>query len=464
VAESTTEQGTTEQGSAYARAATITALVLVALALGFLLLSGDGSHRYTLLFLNGGQLVEGNEVKIGGTPVGSVKELKLSEDGQAEVVIEVDRELNEGTRATIRAVGLVGVANHYVSLEPGPNDAPVMEDKSVLTQTDTSTPVDLDQVFNAFDKPTRRGLGKFIRGQGHIFEGKGAEANETYKYLEPALSQGNVVLRELNRDSQMLERFLVSGSKVFTALADREDDLSASLGNARTAFDAINSETAAFAHDLELLPPTFRRSNTTFRNLRTALDDVDQLVEVAKPATKDLAPFLRDVRPVVKKARPFFADLGQAVRKPGDANDLGELTASLPTVDEKAGPGFRRARRAVADFEPTLSFARAYSPEMLNALSKLSQITSRYDDSGHYVTVRPSGNNLFDYNSGSGLLEPLAASDQYDPFGPPSFFGRCPGGASQAAADSSSPFVGPAWPGSGLTPSDCDPAALPPGP
>lgn len=462
--EGASAQGSPEQGSAYARAATIVALTLVALAIAFLLFSGNGTHRYTLLFLNGGQLVNGNEVKIGGTPVGSITELKLTEDGQAKVVIEVDRELHEGTKAMIRAVGLVGVANHYVSIEPGPNDAPVMEEESVLTQVDTTTPVDLDQVFNAFDKPTRKGLGEFVRGQGNTFKGKGVEANRSYRYLEPALSQTNLVLRELNRDSQMLSRFLASGSKVFTALADREDDLSSSLGNARTAFDAINADTRAFSRDLELLPPTFRQSNTTFRNLRTALGDVEQLVDVAKPATKDLAPFLRDLRPVVKRAQPVFTDLGQVVRKSGDANDLGELTASLPTVDKKAGPGFRRAERAVADFEPTLGIARAYSPEMLNALTKLSQITSRYDDAGHYITVRPSGQNLFSYNGGTGVLDPLAASDQYDPFGPPSFPARCPGGASQAAADGSSPFVAPAWPGSGLTPSDCDPAALPPGP
>ena len=42
-----------------------------------------------------------------------------------------------------------------------------------------------------------------------------------------------------------------------------------------------------------------RQANTTFVNLRAALDDLEPLVNTAKPATKNLAPFLAELRPVV---------------------------------------------------------------------------------------------------------------------------------------------------------------------
>ena len=47
------------------------------------------------------------------------------------------------------------------------------------------------------------------------------------------------------------------------------------------------------------LPGALRQANTTFHNLRPALDDLDLLVNAAKPATKNLAPFLRQLQPVV---------------------------------------------------------------------------------------------------------------------------------------------------------------------
>ena len=60
-----------------------------------------------------------------------------------------------------------------------------------------------------------------------------------------------------------------------------------------------------------------RQANTTFVNLRAALDDLDPLVETSKPATENLPQFLRDLRPVAEKAVPVVNDLRGAVAVPG---------------------------------------------------------------------------------------------------------------------------------------------------
>jgi ABC-type transporter Mla subunit MlaD len=94
--------------------------VLVGIAILVLLLSGGGnSNHYRLLFETGGQLVNGNQVLIGGTPVGSVDNVKLTETGQAQVDISVNRPMHEGTSAIIRATSLSGIANRYISIQPG---------------------------------------------------------------------------------------------------------------------------------------------------------------------------------------------------------------------------------------------------------------------------------------------------------------------------------------------------------
>ncbi len=448
-----------------ARVAALAALTAVVVALGIVAFSGSGGHNYNLIFQNAGQLVPGNQVLIGGSPVGSVENIELTSDNLAKISISSEQELHEGTTAVIRAAGLAGVANHYVSISPGPNSNQPLSDGATLGLGSTTTPVDLDQFLNTFPTPVRRGLGEFIRGNAAIYAARGPQANQTYKYFAPALNRTDAFVHELNADQRLFERFVVSSSKLSTVVAQRGNELSSAISNASTAFGAIAGQNVALDRTLRLLPPVFRQSNTTFVNLRAALNDIEPLVETAKPATKKLAPFLRELRPVLSSAVPFFKNLRLSVRRKGFANDTGELLATLPAVQEGAAKAFPHSAEAITAFQPNLSFARAYTPDIFNGFGKLGQVTGYYDGNGHYARIQFSDLNIFKYNSGSGQLEPISPSRQYEAFGESAGVRRpCPGGATQSAPDGSNPFTEPPFPGAGVTPSQCNPSAAPPGP
>jgi phospholipid/cholesterol/gamma-HCH transport system substrate-binding protein len=448
-----------------ARVAAAAALALAFLFLLYLLFfAGDGGHRYSLLFENGGQLVPDNQVLIGGTPVGNVDSIDLTEDNLAQVDVTVDQQLHEGSTAVIRATSLSGVANHYVSISPGPNSNPSIPDDGTLGTDATTTSVDVDQLFNTFPKGVRQGLSDFIRGYAETYAGRGKEANATYKYFYPALNRTTAWLRELNADQRSLSRFIVGSSDLFTGLASRSDDLSASIANANTAFASIASQNQALSETLRVLPQTFRQANTTFVNLRAALDDLDPLIATAKPATKDLAPFLRDLRPFVTRAIPFFKNLRYTFRKPGKANDFDSLVSTLPENLRRSRNAFPATVQSISDVQPFFSFARPYTPELLNGIAKLGQVTGYYDANGHYLRATPVM-NLFSFDSGSGVLEPIPPSDNFDANGLSfSVKQRCPGGASQPAQDGSSPFVNPPHADAGVTTADCDTSDSPPNP
>jgi phospholipid/cholesterol/gamma-HCH transport system substrate-binding protein len=453
------------RGISPARIAAIAALAAVVIALAIVLFGGNGGHTYNLVFQNASQLVPDNQVLIGGTPVGSVESISLTEDNLAKVTVDVEQELHEGTTATIRATGLAGVANHYVSISPGPNSNPPLADGATLGIGSTTAAVDLDQFLNTFPNPVRRALGQFVRGNAAIYSGRGEDANRAFKYFGPALNRFDAVLRELNADQSLFERFVVSSSKLTTAVAQRGNELSSAISNANTAFSAIASQNAAFDRTLKLLPPTFRQANTTFVNLRAALDDLDPLVETAKPATKDLAPFLAELGPVLSKAVPVFRNLRLSVAREGFANDSAELLAALPDVQQRSSKAFPHAEAAIAAFQPNLNFARAYTPEIFNGIGKLGEVTGYYDGNGHYARVQLSNLNIFNFESGSGELKPIPPSKQYEAFGSSAAVRRpCPGGATQAAPDGSSPFTEPPFAGSGVhPPAECNPADAPPG-
>jgi phospholipid/cholesterol/gamma-HCH transport system substrate-binding protein len=449
-----------------ARIAALGALLAAVALVLILFLGGGNGHTYRLQFETGGQLVNGNEVLVGGHPIGSIEEIELTDDWQADVTINVDQELHEGTTAVIRATSLSGVANRYIAVTPGPNNAPPLDDDAVVAADSTTSPVDLDQLFDVFRPRQRRGLRNVIQGFADAYSGAGQQANATYKYLNPGLSTAQRLFAELTRDQKTFSDFIVDGSRVMKAIAERRNDLSALTQNANEALGAIARENTSLDRVLVALPPTLRQGNTTFVNLRAALDDLDPLVATSKVATRDLAPFLRDLRPVVNGSVPVIRNLRKVVLRKGAANDLADTLGDLPTLRDRARKDLPRASQAIEDSLPDFQFARPYAPELLGLISRLGQAASNYDQNGHFVRASVLS-NIFGYNA--GLLTPNAPAQQYDfydsnPLGS-SIFTRCPGGATQPLSGSN-PFTddGNLLSGGEAPNPKCDVDDVPPGP
>jgi paraquat-inducible protein B len=65
---------------------------LAVIVIAVVLLRGGGGYTVTAEFLNGGQLVPGNPVQVAGADVGTVENLRISDDGTALVRFSVDDE------------------------------------------------------------------------------------------------------------------------------------------------------------------------------------------------------------------------------------------------------------------------------------------------------------------------------------------------------------------------------------
>jgi phospholipid/cholesterol/gamma-HCH transport system substrate-binding protein len=416
-----------------ARVAGAGIVVLAVVVIALVLLRGGGGYTVTAEFLNGGQLVPGNPVRVAGADVGTVESLRISDDGTALVRFSVDDEyapLRRGTRVMIKQTSLSGIANRYVDLQLGPADGEEIEDGGRLDTNETETAVEIDQLFSIFDAKTRRGLQDTVKGSAELLRGRGREINRAVKYLNPALSTGTRLFRELSRDEPLLERFLVDSGRFVNTLARRRDDVRGLVSNANATFRALGNQQAALAEAVELLPPFMRRANTTFVNLRNALDDVDPLVDVSIPAVRRLGPFLDDARAFAADAEPTIRDLSLTIRRSGGANDLIELMNSFPPLSRVAldprrvngalrDGAFPEAEEALTDSSETFRLLRPYTPDLVGWFEDFSG-TGAYDAAGGFSR---SQLNLTEILYGP---EPLQGQLR-----------RCPGGGDAPAADGS---------------------------
>ncbi len=431
----------------------------VAVVVAILLLTGSSKHEYTLVFQSAGQLVKDNDVQVGGRRIGRVADIKLSDKNLAEVRVQVDEPyapLHLGTTATIRSGSLSGVANRYIALAPGPNSAPKLDDGATLGLDRTTTSVDLDQLFNTLDPAARKSLQQVIKGSAEQYDGKGAKANEALKYFNPALSTTSRLVNELDRDQQSLQDFIIYTARATTALASRRDDLSSLVGNANTASAAIASESASLDQALTALPRTLRQANTTFVNLRSTLDDLDELVDVSKPVAPRLAPFFAQLRPLLRDAQPTIKDLRTLISRPGASNDLTDLLRKQPQLTKVATPTFQHTIAGLQQGTPVLQFIRPYAPDLIGWFRDFGQSTANYDANGHFARISPIVNAFqFTDTPAGGLLTALTPAERQVGL-QSGKIRRCPGAATQTAADGSNPYAPEG--------SDCDSSIVPPGP
>jgi phospholipid/cholesterol/gamma-HCH transport system substrate-binding protein len=138
--------------SGIGRIAAIAAVVAAVVLVGFIIFGGGGGYTVKAYFENANQLVKGNQVELDGTPIGSVKGLDITPNGQAVITLGIEGKyapLPEGVHATIRQASQSGIANRYVDLQmPGANgDKQKIPDGGEISADKTTTSVDLDQLF-----------------------------------------------------------------------------------------------------------------------------------------------------------------------------------------------------------------------------------------------------------------------------------------------------------------------------
>ena len=273
-------------------------------------------------------LLPGMHVRVDGAIAGSVGEIEVTDDGQAQVTMN----LHDGTAppradatAAVRQQDITG--DSYVALEPG--DDPQELGDTVIPRTRTIVAPRFDDLLDSFNEPVREGLELMLVELGKALERRGDDLNAAVLALRPGLSAANEALAEVRSQNAVLRGLIADSESVTGQAAERSRELGQLVDSLATTLQTTAAHGGALDAALEKAPETSAQAETT-------LAKVAELTETAKP----LAASLHDSAPELQRTftlfGPFLEDARGTMRAAAPTLELTErlLTASLPTLRE----------------------------------------------------------------------------------------------------------------------------------
>jgi phospholipid/cholesterol/gamma-HCH transport system substrate-binding protein len=422
----------------------LAAAVLVAVVVLVWYLGRPEPYTVVARFQDAGQVVKGNQVRIAGATIGTVSDVRLADDGEAELELKIDRDefdpLHEGTRAVLRNSSLSSIAGRIIVLEPGPNSAPELRDGATIRAEDTRSATDIDQVLNTIDAKGRQYLQALVRGGARAFSGAERQTNTLLARLSPALSQTRRTIDELRSDEPALRQLVASSAAVSSTLADSSGELEQGLESTAVTLRATAAEREALRRTIERGGGFLRRANTAFATTRLLLEEAKPLLREVRPVAPRLATTLRLAEPLTRNAIPLLRNVRQTLPP------LSETLALTPTLATRFVPAAQELTRTVRGADPILEDVRLYAPDLASGLLTGfgGKAGGYYDANGHYSRIALTLNSsalpeLLRPTLGPAvdLLAPLLGSGLTVP--QTGLLNRCPGSATQTGPDGSNP-------------------------
>jgi phospholipid/cholesterol/gamma-HCH transport system substrate-binding protein len=312
-------------------------------------------YEVQAVFESANGLRPASPVRIAGVEVGKVKSVE-GQDGtnNAVVTMAIDDNglpLHEDATLKIRPrIFLEG--NFFVDLRPGTPGSPELDSGDTITVTQTSTPVQLDQVLTALQSDTRQDLRDVLEGLGTALSSEPSRAdnrdadpsarretaaeswNDAYDDAGPAAraqAQVNEALlgTEPERD---LGRLIEGTGRTAAGLVRNETQLQDLITNFNVTMGALASESANLSASIRELAPTLENANAALASLNDAFPPT-------RAFAREILPGVRETAATIDASFPWIEQMRGLVSEPelqGLARDLSPATRDLARLTDQA--------------------------------------------------------------------------------------------------------------------------------
>jgi len=248
-------------------AACLFALGVIAVNMG---LHGPWSNEFALNadFTTANGLVPQAEVRVSGVHVGSVLEITDAGDGGAlvKMALQPGIHLRQDVRAVIRPKTMLG--EKFVELVRQQGSARAyLQNGATIPKSQTGQAIEIDDILNAMDAPTRRAMSEAFRQLGVALDGRQGDVQAALAPLDSTLANLRPLARVGQSRQQELDRILTNLNIIMQALADEQDQLGHIVDSGDTVMSAIASRDQALGN-------TVRNGASLFASLDQAFAGV----------------------------------------------------------------------------------------------------------------------------------------------------------------------------------------------
>ncbi len=330
------------------------------------------SYRITIPFDEATQLAVESDVRISGVSVGKVKSIELNDEGLADAEVQIDPKfapIPTNTRSILRQKTLLGET--YVELTPGDSEDPALPEDGTLPAAQVSQAVQLDEIFRAFDAPTREAFRTWMQDASLALRGRGADLNAAIGNLTPFAESADDLVRVLDSQDQAVQGLVRDGGETFDALSERPGQLSGLITNTNTVFSTLAERDADLIAAFQALPTFLDESKLTLERLDTFAGDTDALITQLRPVARELSGTLEQTADLAPHLERFFDGL-LTVNKRAKSG-----FSSLRTViDDQLPPPLARIDSYLTELIPIVQTLNRYRGETTAALGNLSAATN----------------------------------------------------------------------------------------
>ena len=250
--------------SRFTRILAVVAVLAVLVGLVLVMLPGQETKYVTASFPRTVSLYEGSDVRILGVPVGQVESVTPSgTDVSVRMWYDAKYKVPADAEAVIISPAIVG--DRFVQLTPVYTGGEFMKSSATLSEEQTSTPLELDEIYQSIDDLTvalgpdgansEGALTRLLDTTAKNFAGQGEQFNQTIRdlgkltgTLENNKEELFGTVRQIERfvsalaeNDETVRRFNQSLASAANLLEGERDDLAASLKNLGIAMQQVTS-------------------------------------------------------------------------------------------------------------------------------------------------------------------------------------------------------------------------------
>jgi virulence factor Mce-like protein len=252
-------------------------------------------------------LVPGNDVRIGGIRVGQIKSVepvtvddapcpndptRQCTDQVAKVNMVLNQDLDplpDDSSLVVRAKSALGLK--YLEIDRGNSSQGYKPGATIPLTAAHPEPVEIDQVFNMFDAPTRTAIQSNLLEFGNALAGRGVDLNEAIGQLKPLVQVLTPVMRNLADPNTGLSNFVSSLSATAAEVAPVAEIQGQLFVDLDTTFGALARVSRPFIQEsISRSPAAEDTAIETLPHIRPLLTNTAKLFAELRPGFHAIAP------------------------------------------------------------------------------------------------------------------------------------------------------------------------------